>query len=157
MPTDEINEFLLGTGAKSFPFESIGDSVSGTIVAMQKRQQTDLDSGAPQFWANGDPKMMLQITLETKLSENDDDEGMRNVYLRGGNFVAVKGKGTSSLVAVKDAVRRSGSEKGIEIGGTLTLEYSGEAKSSNRAFNAPKLYSAHYVPPTYAVDIDEMA
>jgi hypothetical protein len=154
---DEINDFLMGTGGKAFAFDNIGDRVRGKIVDMKKRQQTDLDSGEPQFWQNGDPKMMLVVTLQTELSDADDDEGLRNVYLRGGNFTPVKGKGASSLVAVKDAVRRSGSEKGIEIGGDLALEYSGEAGKTNRAFNAAKLYSAEYAPPSFAVNIDEMA
>ena len=154
---DEINEFLNGSQGKAFPFESIGDTVTGTIVDMKKVQQTDMESGKPQFWDNGDPKMMLRIVLQTDLHDDGEDEGIRSVYLRGGNFTASKGKGTSSLVAVKDAVRRSGTDKGIEIGGKLTVQYSGEGAKSNRAFSAPKLYTAHYEAPTYAVDINEMA
>lgn len=154
---DEINDFLMGNGAKAFPFENMGDTVTGRIVEMKKQQQTDLDSGEPLFWKNGDPKMMLRITLATNDQDSEDDEGLRSVYLRGGNPTAVKGKGTSSLVAVKDAVKKSGSESGIEVGGTLTLQYSGEGEKTNRAFNAPKLYVASYKPPSYAVDIDELA
>jgi hypothetical protein len=154
---DEINDFLMGNGAKPFPFEEIGNRVRGTIVAMQKRQQTDMQTGEPVFWNNGDPKMMLQVTLQTEMQEDDNDEGMRSVYLRGGNYVPAKGKGTSSLNAVKDAVRRSGSDKGIEIGGTLGIEFTGEAKASAKGFNAAKLYTADYVAPSYAVDIEEMA
>lgn len=154
---DEINEFLMGTGAKAFPFEELGATVTGEIVAMDKRQQTDMQTGEPQFWQNGDKKMMLQITMQTDLQETDDDEGLRSVYLRGGNFDAVKGKGTSSLIAVKDAVRKSGTDKGIEIGGRLTLTYTGEGKASAKGFNPPKLYTASYAPPSYAVNIDEMA
>lgn len=153
---DEVNEFLMGSGAKAFPFESIGDRVKGAIVAMQKRQQTDINSGDPLFWGNGDPKYMLQVSLQTDLQESDDDEGMRSVYLRGGNYVPSKGKGASSLNAVKDAVRRSGTDKGIEIGGTLTLEYTGESKTSGKAF-AAKLYTADYLPPRYGVNLDELA
>lgn len=116
-----------------------------------------MQTNAPLFWDNGDPKMMLQIVLQTNLQDDDDDEGQRSVYLRGGNFTATTGKGTSSLVAVKDAVRRSGSEKGIEPGGRLTLQYSGTGKSSNKGFSPPKLYTAHYEAPSMAVSLDEMA
>lgn len=154
---DEINDFLMGKGAKAFPFDAIGDRVKGTIVAMQKRQQTDMQTGDPAFWANGDPKMMLQVSLQTEIQDGDDDEGMRSVYLRGGNYSPAKGKGTSSLIAVKDAVRKSGSEKGIEVGGVLTLEFTGEARSSNKGFNPAKLYTADYAPPSYSVDLDELA
>lgn len=154
---DEINDFLMGSGAKAFPFENVGDTVTGVIVEMKKVQQTDMQTNAPAFWDNGDPKMMLRIVLETDLRDSDDDEGMRSVYLRGGNYTAVSGKGTSSLTAVKDAIRRSGTDKGIEPGGTLTMQYSGNGKSANKGFNPPKLYTAHYVAPSYAVNLDDMA
>lgn len=154
---DDVNEFLMGSGAKAFDFGEMGARVKGVIVAMQKRQQTDMQTGDPAFWANGDPKYMLQVSLQTELQESNDDEGLRAVYLRGGNYVPVKGKGTSSLNAVKDAVKRAGASKGLEIGGTLTLEYSGEAKASSKGFNPPKLYTADYAPPSYGVDLDEMA
>jgi hypothetical protein len=154
---DEINDFLMGNGAKAFPFENMGDTVTGQIVEMKKQQQTDLDTGEPQFWKNGDPKMMLRITLQTDASDSSEDEGLRAIYLRGGNPTAVKGKGTSSLVAVKEAVKKSGATDGIQVGGTLTLQYAGEGEKPNRAFNAPKLYVASYKPPAYGIDMDEMA
>ena len=154
---DEINDFLMGNGAKAFPFEELGATVKGQIVDMKKQQQTDMQTKKPAYWDNGDPKMMLQVVLQTDLRDDEEDEGLRAVYLRGGNPTAIKGKGTSGLVAVKDAVKRSGTTKGIEIGGKLTLQFSGEGQAPNKGFNAPKLYQASYEPPSYAVDIDELA
>lgn len=152
---DEINEFLLGGGGKPFEFEKVGDTVTGVIADMKKRQQTDFQTGAPAFWNDGNPKMMLQITLQTDLQDDAEDDGLRNLYLRGGNFTASTGKGTSSLVAVKDAVKRSG--QNIEVGGKLTLQYSGEGPAPAKGMNAAKLYVARYEPPSYSVDIDELA
>lgn len=153
---DEINDFLLGGSGKSFEFANIGDTVAGVIVEMKKTQQTDFQTGAPQFWNDGSPKMMLRISLQTELRDSEDDEGIRNVYLRGGNFTASKGKGTSSLVAVKDAVKRSGAQDGIQPGGKLTLQYSGEGPAPAKGMNASKLYVASYQPPTYNVDMDDL-
>lgn len=154
--TDEINAFLFGAGAKAFPFDNMGDMVSGKIVEMNKRQQTSIDDGTPQFWNNGDPKMMLVLTLQTELHDDDEDDGLRNIYLRGGNFEVAQGKGTSSLTAVRDAVKRSGSKMGIEVGGTLTLQWTGTAPKKG-AYNPAKLYTAAYKAPSMAIDIDEMA
>lgn len=154
---DEINDFLSGSNAKAFPFDHVGDTVMGVIIEMKKTQQTDMESGKPVYWDNGDPKMMLRITLQTDLQDDDDDEGVRSVYLRGGNYTAATGKGTSSLVAVKDAVRRSGAPDGIQPGGKLTLQYSGEAAKTNRAFNPAKLYVAAYEAPSMAVSLDDMS
>jgi hypothetical protein len=151
------NDFLFSGGAKAFPFENIGDKVTGEIKEMKKQQQTDMQSGEPAFWANGDPKMMLRISLQTDLQETEDDEGMRSIYLRGGNFTAVKGSGTSSLLAVKDAVRRSGSNDGIQLGGILTMEYTGMGQAANKGFTPPKLYTASYRAPMDTIDMAELA
>lgn len=157
MSNDDFNDFLFGGGAKAFPFEALGDEVTGEIIHMEKRQQTDMQTGQPSFWDDGNPKMMLVVKLMTSLRDDEDDDGERSVYLRGGNPVAVKGEGTSSLAAVRDAVKKSKSPNGIEMGAVLTLKYSGEGKASNRGFNPPKLYTAVYRPPSMAVDLDEMA
>lgn len=154
---DEINEFLMGGGGKAFEFEPLGATVSGFITDMKKRQQSDMQTGKPAYWDNGDPKMMLQIVLQTELQDDGDDDGLRSVYLRGGNHTAVSGKGTSSLVAVQDAVKRSGSVNGIQVGGKLTLQYSGVGKSSSKGFNPPKLYVAAYEPADASISLDEMA
>lgn len=152
---DEVAEFLMG-GGKSFPFDNIGDKVRGEITAQAKRQQTDMETGALQYWQSGEPKYMLVITLQTGLQEDEGDDGTRTVYLRGGNFTVAKGKGTSSLVAVRDAVKRAKVET-TEVGGTLELAFTGEGHSTNKKFNAPKLYTAEYEPPHASIDINEMA
>lgn len=153
---DEINDFLMGSGGKAFPFEGMGDTVSGVIMEMKKQQQTDLETGEPLFWNNGDPRMMLVVSLQTELQEDDDDDGVRRVFLRGGNYIAASGKGAASLVAVKDAVKRSGAPDGIQPGGKLTLAYTGQSKPAAKGMNAAKLYSASYQPPTANVDLEEM-
>ena len=79
---------------------NIGDTVSGEIVEMVKRQQTSLSDGQKLFWDDGTPRMMLVITLATDEHGDDDDTGERTVYVRGGRFEVAKGKGTS----MKDAI-----------------------------------------------------
>ena len=95
--------------------------------------------------------------VKTELQDDENDEGYRTVYLRGGNFTASKGKGTSGLVAVKDAVKRSGAPDGIQLGGKLTMQYSGEAPAPAKGMNPAKLYTAAYQPPVYAVELDDLA
>jgi len=154
---DDANDFLFGGGAKAFPFEQLGDKVTGEIKVMKKQQQTDMQSGEPSFWNNGEPKMMLRIELQTDLQESEEDEGMRSIYLRGGNYSASKGSGTSSLLAVKDAVRRAQASNGIEVGGILTMELTGFGQASSKGFNPPKLYTASYRAPSASIDMDELA
>ena len=141
--TTNPNDFLLGGGGKSASFDNIGDSVTGTITAEPEvRQQTNLQTGKPETWDNGDPKHQLVVTLQTAERADSDDDGIRNIYIKGS-----KKAGTKSLHdAVATAVRASGAD-GLAKGGTLTVTFIGEEPSQTRGFNPRKLYEAKYVPP----------
>lgn len=137
------DEFLFGGGGKSASFENIGDTVTGTIVSTEVQQQTDISDGKPLTWDNGDPRMQLVVRLQTTARDDDDDDGIRAVYVRGS-----KRAGSRSLHdAVASAVRASGA-KGLEAGGTLTVTHTGTEPSATRGFNPRKLYSATYKPPS---------
>ena len=69
------NAFLMGGGAKSAKFDREGDKVVGTILDMQVKQQTDIKTGAPRTWDNGDPMMQLVVTLQTDARDDEDDDG----------------------------------------------------------------------------------
>lgn len=135
----DINAFLMGGGAKSAKFENVGDKISGTITAAEVTQQTDLTDGTPKTWDNGDPMMQLVVTIATDLREDEDDEGTRKLYLKGS-------KPTTSLGAVRAAIKAAGA-KGLEIGGTLSVAYTGDGEPTKRGFTAPKQYAAKYTPP----------
>jgi len=132
------NSLLMG-GGKSFSFDTIGDKVDGVVTAMEAVQQTDMDTGQPAFWSDGNPKMMVAVTLDTDLAEEAGDDGTRRVYLRGS-------KGDSSLGAVRAAVKAAGATK-LEVGGRLQLAYTGDGERKQKGWNAPKLYAAKYTPP----------
>ena len=153
--SDDFNSLLMGGGSRAYPFDNMGDTVEGEIVNMETRQQTEMGTNALKFFDDGRPMMMGVLTLQTDLHDDDDDDGLRNVYIRGGNFDIAQGKGTSSKDALKDAVKRSGA-KGVEIGGRLSLSWTGVAPRKG-GFNPAKLYTATYKAPSAAIDIDEMA
>jgi hypothetical protein len=136
-PTTTADQFLMGGGASAAKFETVGDSISGTIAeSPEVRQQTDIATNEPVFWPSGDPKMQLIVTLQTKEREGVDDDGKRRVYV----------KGKSLTEAVREAVKQTGA-KGLEVGGSLTVTYTGDGTASQRGFNPPKLYSATYGRP----------
>lgn len=139
------NDFLLGGGSKSAKFENIGDSISGTIVTSEVKQQTDIATGALLTWDNNDPRMQLVVTLQTDLHDDNDDDGQRSIYVKGS-----KKSGTKSLHdAVAQAVRDAGA-RGIEPDGTLSVTYTGTEPSATRGFNDRKLYKATYKVPDKA-------
>lgn len=83
---------------------------------------------------------MLQLVIPMKTNERDpsleDDDGERRL------FIANKGM----REAVQKAVSLSGA-KGLDIGGTLAVQWVAEGEKTNPAFNAPKIYTATYTPP----------
>lgn len=153
MSTTDINDFLMASGSKSAKFEAVGDTIRGEIVTAEVKQQSDPD-GNLKTWSNGDPVMQLVITVQTDDRDGDDDDGQRRIYAKGGNYEAASGKGTSMLVAIREAVKKAGVAK-LEVGGTITVAHSGLGKKTSPAYSAPKLYVAKYEPPTSKpVDID---
>jgi hypothetical protein len=134
------NAWLMGTGGRSAKFEKEGDIVVGFIQHTEVRQQIDLDTSKPAFWDDGNPKMQLVVTLETELREDDDDDGLRNLYVRG-----------QLQKAVADAVRRAGA-RGLAPGGKLGVKWVSTAEPKKRGHNGAKQYTAKYEPPTQPVD-----
>lgn len=142
---------LGGSGSNSFPFEKAGDSVTGTIIAINETQQTDVASGKPAVWQDGKPKMMLVVELATpEGTKNRSDDGTNTVYVRG----AKKPESQSSLAAVIGAVKTATGGSAIAKGATLTLTYVGDGAKTNPAFSAPKKYMSTYVAPNVTVTLE---
>lgn len=137
----DANQLLMGGGVASAKFETPGTSVTGQIVREpEARQQTDYKTGTPQIWPSGDPKMQVIVHIQTGQRDPGDatDDGVRAIYI----------KGKSLTEAVREAVRTSGA-RGLEVGGTLTVTYTGDGKKEGN-LNPPKLYTATYTRPTAA-------
>jgi hypothetical protein len=146
MTQQTAETFLLGGGGKSAKFENVGDSVTGTIASPPEvKQQTKMGTGDPLTWDNGDPKMQLVVALQTTLREDGDDDGIRNLYVKGSK----KPESQSLHAAVAGAVAAAGA-KGLDIGGTLTVTYIGNGVSTTVGFNPPKKYQATYKAPDAA-------
>ena len=139
--TTDPNALLMG-GGKSFSFDTIGSKVSGTITALEAAQQTDIKTGEPKTWPDGNPMMQVIVTLQTELAEEPGDDGQRKVSLKGA-------KPDTSMGAVKAAIKAVGAP-GIEVGGKLQLAYTGDGEPTQRGYNAPKRYAAKYEAPAPA-------
>src|SRR5690606_14620750 len=81
-----IDDLLLGGGAagKGMKFEQVGAQYAGTVVSVEVRPYTDLKTGKPEFWENGDPKQQLVIGIQTdeRNPELQDDDGVRYDYVK---------------------------------------------------------------------------
>lgn len=144
MSNDSMKVSDIG-GIPTFKFEEVGDRCKGRIVAIQKRQSTDMDSGEPLTWPDGRPKMYTSITL-------DFDGEERTVNGAGGNFEAASGEGKSFEGALVIAAKAAGADS-IDAGGTLEVVHSGLGKKTGTGKNAPRLYSMRYTPPKQSMPV----
>lgn len=136
---NEADDFLMGAGGKSATFKVHGDAVDGYVTHAERRQQTDFKTKALKFYDDGNPMWQLVVTLQTEDREDDEDDGLRKVYIRG-----------QLTKAVQDAVRKAG-EKGLREGGRLYVRYTGDAEPVGNLDGA-KQYFAKYLAPTVAVE-----
>lgn len=133
--TQDANEYLMGGGVKSAKFEKKGQVVKGIIVRKPElQQQRDFDSQKPLTWDDGSPRQQIKVVLKTDAKDDEDDNGERALYLKGG-----------LLKAVQAAVKKADA-KGLEVGGMLAIKYTGDGEKKGK-LNPPKLYAAKYEAP----------
>lgn len=150
MTTTDANQFLMGGGGRSAKFANIGDKIDGEIIRTEVTQQTDLATGEPKTWKDGNPMMQLVVTLQTDQHEDDEDDGVRRLFAKG------SGRNSKTAVgAIRAAVQAAGA-KTLEVGGRLQMAYTGDGVPSTAGFNPPKEYAARYQPPAPGrVDVTE--
>lgn len=125
------NSLLNGKSVPSISFKDakVGDSYTGTITALETAQVRNYESGEPEFWEDGNPKLQIVVTLSTEYGDGAEDDGDRKVYLFG-----------QKLQAAKQALKEAGLQK-LELGSKFTITYSGTKPSSNKKYNDVKLYT----------------
>jgi hypothetical protein len=140
--SNESSEFFFGsggTGAPYFPFREVGTTITGTVTTEPVvRDATDPFTGDVVTWKDGNPKKVLVVTVQTDLRDpaNPEDSGQRSVW------ISTYGQ----RLAVKDALTRANASA-IEVGGKLTLTFTGYGERTNPALNPPKAFSADYQKP----------
>jgi hypothetical protein len=156
----DIDDFLFGGGGAAAKFESQGDMVKGTVIEADLKQQTSMEDNKPLFWDNGDPRMQLVIRLQTDERDpsKEDDDGVRTIYAKGGNFEVAEGQGKSLKDAIADALKQAGI-KALDNRVELKVAFTGLGKKTNRGYSAPKLFTAKATavePPKAAVSTADL-
>lgn len=128
---------LLAGGGKTAKFDTVGDTHTGEIVSIDTRQVNDYETGTPEFWQDGRPKQQIVVTFDTGKQEGPDDDGHRNLYIKGWG---------DQLRAFRDAARRLG--RNPQVGDRITATYVADGEKKNPRFNTPKLYQYDIEPGT---------
>ncbi|SDQ05011.1 hypothetical protein [Leucobacter chromiiresistens] len=130
--------FATSTG-KGVKFNEIGARITGKIAQLPfEKQATKFGSQEPDYWPNGDPKMQVVVPLtETNAPREDgNDDGDRTLYVSS----------TAMKKAIFAAISAAGAQD-VQVGGTLTVQYTGNDPASQNPANPKKLYQAQYSPP----------
>ena len=151
----DTTDFLFGGGGKAARFDEIGDKVTGVITDAKTSQQTSMEDNTPLTWPDGSPRMQLVITLQTDERIDDNDDGQRRLYAKGGRYEVASGTGTSMKDAIADAVKKAGG-RSLDEGAHLTVAHTGIGKKTNRGYSAPKLFRAVYEAPKASVAADDL-
>lgn len=141
-------DFFAPRASHSWKFTNPGDTHTGTITEVSDaRQASEFGSNEPAYWDREKtrPKMQVAVTLDTAERDPQDanDTGKRTLW------VVEDGRSGSILSAIRQAVHQVGAGT-IDIGGQLTVTFSGFDPNSKNPANPRKIYSASYVPPAPA-------
>lgn len=141
-------DFFAPRASHSWKFTNPGDTHTGTITEVSDaRQATEYGSNELAYWdkERTRPKMQVAVTLDTAERDPQDanDTGKRTLW------VVEDGRSGSILSAIRQAVHQAGAGT-IDIGGQLTVTFSGFDPNSKNPANPRKIYAASYVPPAPA-------
>ena len=141
-------DFFAPRASHSWKFTTPGDTHTGTITEVgDARQATEYGSNELAYWdkERTRPKMQVAVTLDTAERDPQDtnDTGKRTLW------VVEDGRSGSILSAIRQAVHQAGAGT-IDIGGQLTVTFSGFDPNSKNPANPRKVYTAAYVPPAPA-------
>ena len=125
---------LLSGGGKSFKFDAVGATVTGTIVSLDVKQKTEFGTGKALTWDDGRPQEQIVVGVKTDLRDPDDenDDGVRSVYIKGWGDPLKAFKAAATLLGRKPAV-----------GDTFTASYTGDGQANG--LTPPKVFRYTFV------------
>ena len=135
--SDPVNDILGGRGGRSASFKEHGDKVEGEILRYDTFQRRDIISKAPLSWPDGNPKMNIVISVQTVDIEDDDDDGIRNIYI---NIPS------QPLTALRQALSKA-RVRGIAEGGYLVATFVSTDKPSGVGLSGQKQFAYEYAAP----------
>src|SRR6266568_5915777 len=84
----DFDSLLLGrAGAPAVKFASHGDFIEGTLVGKDTQHKAKFNANDPsdrtqlEYFASGDPKLELILTLQTDRKDHEEDKGVRRVFV----------------------------------------------------------------------------
>ena len=146
---DIVSSVYDGGGARGITWgDAIGQSIDGKITRIRQIQDKDFVTEQPATWKDGSPKMVVILTLQTTLEEDDEDDGRRDVYLRSNQHTAFR-------EALQEAFRPLGRKpRDADIIGARFYMKLTERKASSMKGGSPrKIFQAKIWPNSVTTDV----
>lgn len=136
--TNMTDEFMSGGESHpSFKFTNIGDTATGTVLSIEKREDLDFITREVKTWPNGEKRYIYLFQMDTP-------EGTKSLWVKGQMEKAIKEAGRIALVKTL-------------IGCDISVRFSALGESKTKGFAAPKLYTAKVIPaPLSSVTADDL-
>lgn len=135
-------DFFDSRPSHSCKFKTPGETHTGVITEISDRMPvTKYGTTDPDYWPDGSPKQQVVITLATDERDPEDpnDSGERSLW------VTESRKAGTILAAIIQATRQANAK--LEIGGTLSVSFTGHDPNSKNPAQPRKLYAATYQSP----------
>lgn len=137
--TQSVNDLLNGaSGPAAFKFDKVGDTAKGRITKLDTMQVRDYKTQQPRYYDDGNPIMQIVITLE---QENGEET---RVFCK-----------PAAKAAIRTAVQAAEAE-GLEVNGTLAVQYSGDEPADQPGLNPKKQFTAQYKAPVNNISANEL-
>ncbi len=164
---DEVDDFLAGVKRTAAKFPVIGHSYTGIVLSKKMEHENDYDEpDKKKYWRDRSMKALsesevLPTDKPVRQAAVEIQTAVRGTFDRSGSPESVENdQGVRWLFvkshlqkAIKAAIQASGAPT-LEIGGKLTVTYSGNGRQNNPKYNPPKVFTAEYVPAS-KVDPDD--
>lgn len=135
-----VNDLLNGSsGPPAFKFANIGDTARGVITRTEVAQVRDFKTNQPRVYPDGNPIMQIVITIRP---DGSDEE--TRIFCK-----------QAAKEAIRDAVAAAGAT-GLEIGGRIAVQYSGDEPPEQPGLTAKKQFVAQYQAPVVAVSANDL-
>lgn len=123
---DAIDDAMRGGAPAITKNMTPGETRTGIIADIDRRQTTKFNSTEPDFFPDGSPKMQIVLTLSTDYADDMDDDGGRMLYIK---------EWGSQRKALLAAIAATGARKfsqAIKPGATVTVTYHGKTRINGK-------------------------
>jgi hypothetical protein len=135
-----MEELMAAPTGRWFKFANPGDAIAGKIVGIREQQAKEFGTGKPLYWADGNPQIEVLFSLATDNREDNDDDGVRTVRVKGWGI---------QRNALREACQKAG--RPPIVGDMLRAVYVGEERGTG-AFAAKRYEYAIKLQPEAPAD-----